>query len=282
MTDYGVEKYFGEYHQYPVGSIDEQGDTEGAIKRYKPLPTPYEVRQKAFKGLQHYVAGEILDTFDNDYFEDILTSEIVAFEQKHSTSISGTYKHEVFDWRKQIIEGRNHMGLILSHWPAIAVEALNVHFPHALTTDKYYDWKYPPNWVVLNQNQIHINTDFRLVSLQQSGLHYPFFLKHILNKQFVPNRISVDYKYGFDQDKLPATLHQLLLISAAKTALEEAGPMLLTTTSTSVTTFGVTQSASTPGFKLVQSIIDSYDARIKRLENDLLAAYGKTISLNFV
>jgi len=285
----GVIERYGEYHTYPVGSMDSKDDTEGASKIYSTFPSPQEIFDRATVGLSNLVSPHILNIIDDPmYMQSILSSTISAFEMTHSTSLSPRYCTESIDNTYIQRHKNNYMYNITRYWPVTHIESFSWVYAHGETTEPTYQFQIPPRWVALKDNTIQVIPDFGFMSMYfgMTGSGTPMNqrlpIMNINNNMIQPKSWVVKYKYGFEDGRLPSALVELIVLQCIVAILEEMAAILLPTNSVTTSIDSVSQSASTPGHDLLLKKAELLRKRAKEMEKAVFSGHSTSIAIDFI
>ena len=282
-----VTDQYGEYHTYPIGSKDSESDLEGAHKIYSSIPSPQEIFQRATFGLRQLVSEELLDELNDPvYLTQILSSVIVDFEQKHSTSLSPRFVKETVDGTYIKKNTDNCMYTRLTYKPVTHIEGLWWNFPHGESSQPTFQYMIPPQWVALKDNKINVVPDFGFVPNSAGGYHlniqrYPI-LRNLNRRNFNPSEWTIKYRYGYDHDKIPSTLAEIITLRAISAILDEMASVLIPISSMSTSIDSVSQSAATPGQDILLAKSERIKLRANELERNILNSEGNTIIIDYI
>ena len=245
---------------YPVWAPDGE-DTTGKFERYKPLPTFTTLKTRALFGvpLTSALTGETIANETLTHYIDTAISELeheldlyitpVTFEEKHDYS-----KHE-FTWSYNYLK--------LNHSNVISVEEVELTFSN--TED-------PIGFIQFPLEHVHVQPQEGVIQLVPAfGTSLSGFLLsafsgtqfHALRAiglQNFPGGVRVRYTSGFEKDKVPSAVVELIENMAAYKLLTFIGPLIFPHNSVGVSMDGVSQSVGTAGPQFLAN-------RIKDLEN---------------
>lgn len=276
-------QYTNTFQTYP--RYAEEFTIEGSFKRYTNFPTPKEVYDYSLIGMPKYF---ILtkEPITVDHVTPFLESAVSEIEHKLNVNLSEVTHNESFDW----IDGlfvNNLAGLILTNWPATSVTRFQLKYPHTMTTTPYQTFQVPPNWIYLQKNKINIvasDGSFQVFTdnsgLSTGGLFS--YLSGFNRGPWGPGSIEVTYTAGFQQDKLPLMLNDLIKTWAARRFLNDILPVMFPYNSVSSAIDGVSQSVSLAVQTLIAKRIESLDLKIKELAGSFLGYYGRTLKKSYI
>lgn len=297
-----VATYGKQYFQYPVFTSEDGLSFEGAMKRFKTMPTPEDVFKKALLGLPKALTmtNESLTPDDCAIF---LESAITEIEMSTCLNITPVDHWQSFDYIDGNFEA-NFSGQKLERWPATKVTKMSLKFPHTQTISVPYNQPQPPNpgnvpgayqvytippgWIALRRNKINIVAAFGTVSVQtdQSAIANAggifSYITGFGRGAYQPAMIEVWYTAGFEVDKLPSTVWDLIVTLACTRFLEDIFPVLLPYQSVSVSIDGVSQSANINLPSLIMKRIEFLQAQYEKKKAALNQNFGKTVKLCFI
>ena len=265
---------------YPVWAKDGE-DVTGKFERYKPLPTAAALRSRALFGspLTSALTGETIGDETIAHYIDAAISELeheldlyitpVTFEEKHDYS-----RHE-FTWSYNYLK--------LNHPNIISVESVELSFSN---TDSPGFVDFPLEFVhVLPQEGV-----IQLVPAFGTSLS-GFLLSAFSGTQFhalralgmhnFPGGVRVKYKSGFEEDKIPAAVGDLIENIAAYKLLTFIGPLIFPHTSVGVSMDGVSQSVGTAGPQFLANRIKDLESIIDKQKEAVKGYYQKRWSIDY-
>lgn len=264
---------------FPLRAKEE---LQPGVERFAPLPTALNVRQRKLFGipLTSSLTGETLsdDTIefnikaaisDIEHMLDIYITP-VKFYEKHD------YKREMFMWSYCLIK--------LNHSPILNVEKVELSFTNDQTL---------PGFVQFPMEHVHVMSQEGTINLVPAfGTSLSGFLLsafsgtqfHALRAMGVtdfPGGIRIQYTAGFEMDKIPAIIAQLIETMAAINILSLMGPVLFPMNSISVGIDGVSQSSGTAGVRHFMERIDLLTKERDRLLDTAKGYYQKRFLIDF-
>ena len=295
--------YKDRFFQYPVQAAEDGLGFEGAEHRFRAHPTPEDVFKKALFGLPKALTltNEIMTVED---CADYLSNAVTEIEMSTCMNISPVDHFQSSDH----IEGLttcNYTGIKLERWPATHIRYLQFKFPHTNlvsniqgddnpqqtginTPGAYLTYTVPVSWIVLRKNVVNISASYGVVSINsdQSAIANAggifTYLTGINNKSYQPAMIEVAYTAGFSADRLPASVHDLIVTLASVRFLEDIFPVLIPYQSVNVTVDGVSQSATINLPQLILKRIELLQAQYKKKLAAINQNFGKTIRMTFL
>lgn len=279
------QDYLTYYHTYPIYSCEN--GFEGASKRFVASPTPTDLINFALKGLPkvYPLTGERIAVEDVEYY---LTSAFVETETSMNMDITPTEHYQSCDYVPDMF-GANWSGVKLSRFPATQILSVKLKFPHTQTVDPIIEYVIPASWLILRNGRMNISASFGNVVVSQggdsqgySGIGMFSFMAGFARGQYQPAVLQIQYISGWQLDKMPAIVADLVLTVAAIRMLNDLGPVLFPFRSTSVSIDAVSQSAQLPGPQLLLGRIQALEIKRKQLENAIMSNLGKNIKMAFI
>lgn len=222
-----------------------------------------------------------------DHFMPFYNNAIVEVEMDVGCNISPVEHTQPFDYIDGCFEA-NFSGFKLNRWPATQITYMQLKFPHAVTNNIYQKYTIPPQWIALNRNKVNVIAAYGAIAVQTSQTNVATaggifsYITGFARGAYQPAIVEIQYKAGFDHDRLPTTLAELLRVWAAKRFLSEVAPLLFPVAGASVALDGVSQSASMPGPSLLVQKIADMDKREKELKVAIKKTFGQTMKFAFV
>jgi hypothetical protein len=267
---------------YPVWARDGE-DICGQFERYKPLPTPTDLRSRALFGLplKSALTQEELTDETIQHYIDSAISEIeheldlyitpVTFDEKHD------YRRHEFTW--------NYNFMKLNHPNVISVEKIQLSFSNDQDNLGFVDFPLEHVHLMPQEGVIQLVPAF---GTSLSG----FLLSAFSGTQFhalraigmdnFPGGVRVKYTAGFEKDKIPSAIIQLIENMAAFKLLTFIGPLIFPHTSIGVSMDGVSQSVGTPGPQFLSQRIRDLEAIIEKQKIAIKGYYQKPFQIDFL
>ena len=251
--------------QYPLRGKEEETPK---VERYAPLPSAASVKVNRLFGipLRSALTNEdlpesVLDTYISGAIaelEQVLDIYItpVQFREKHD------YDRQPFLW--------SYGYLTVDHPNVISVQEVQLSFTNDPNVEGFVNFPLEHVHVMPQEGTIQLVpaygtslSGFLLSAF--SGTQYHAL--RAMGLQHFPGGIRVTYTAGFNHDKVPANIVELIEIAAAMKALSAIGPLIFPVGSTSISIDGVSQSVGTPGPQfLANRINDLKDEYEKKLD----------------
>jgi hypothetical protein len=279
------------YHQYPVFSQDDWATGgglgfEGAQKRFTGFPQPREVFDYALMGLPKIfpLTGEAITP---DHIKPYLDSAASEIEMTLGLDISPVERDESFDYISGLFD-TNASGLKLQAWPACQVIEVQLRFPHTQTQSPYQVFTIPSHWVALRRNRINVSASYGSTQVEASmpnstnaaGIFS--YITGFARGSYQPAAISVRYVSGFEPDRLPVVVADLIKTWAAWRFISDALAPMFPTNSVSVSIDGISQSAQTNMSELISRRLIAMDAKRQQQISAVTKVFGRTIKASFI
>lgn len=279
------------YHQYPVFSQDDWATGggvgfEGAQKRFTSFPQPRDVLSSALMGMPKVfpLTNELITP---DHIQPYLDSATTELEMSMGIDISPVERDQAFDYIDGMFEG-NFTGLKLQGWPATKVIEVQLRFPHAVGSNTYQEYSIPAPWIALRRNRINVLASFGAVSLQTNNANSATaasvfsYITGFTRGAYQPAMISVRYVSGFDNDRLPTVLADLIKTWAGWRFLSDNFSALAPTSGVSVSIDGISQSSNINLGQMLIERIKLLDQKRQQQMNAITKAFGRTIKVGFI
>jgi hypothetical protein len=267
---------------YPVWAKDGE-DICGQFERYKSLPGATDLRSRALFGLplKSALTNEELGDDTIQHYIDSAISEIeheldlyitpVTFEEKHD------YKRHEFTW--------NYNYLKLNHPNVISVEKVQLSFSNDQENLGFVSFPLEHVHLMPQEGVIQLVPAF---GTSLSG----FLLSAFSGTQFhalraigmdnFPGGVRVKYTAGFEKDKIPAAIVELIENMAAFKLLTFIGPLIFPHTSIGVSMDGVSQSVGTPGPQFLSQRIRDLETIIEKQKIAIKGYYQRPFQIDFL
>lgn len=278
-----TQDYKEQYHTYPIYSKDL--GFEGSTKRFRTMPTPEDVYSIALMGLPKYfpLTNELITPAMCAIFLENAISEI---EMSLNIDVTPVQHDQSFDYVDGMFTS-NFTGMKLERWPATKITDLKLCFPHTQTQSKYQTYTLPAAWVALRRNRINVVAAFGTVTVHTDtgavatagGLFS--YITGFGRGNYQPAMIECTYVAGFENDKMPNTIWDLIVTLAALRFLENIAAPLFPFGGVSVAIDAVSQSATVPAQLLAQKI-QSFKDQYAQKVNSITKHFGRTIKTSFI
>lgn len=266
---------------FPVWAKDGEDITE-KFSRFDSLPTPALMRKRALFGipLKSALTGEEIDDDTLKHYIDSAISELeheldlyitpVTFEEKHD------YRRHEFTW--------NYNYLKLFHPNVINIERVQLTFSNEDEELGFVDFPLEHVHVMPQEGVMQLVPAF---GTSLSG----FLLSAFSGTQFhalramglneFPGGVRVTYTAGFEEDKVPTAMIELIENMAAWKLLSFIGPLIFPHTSVGVSMDGVSQSVGTPGPQFLVHRIKDLGDIIEKQKIAIKGYYQRTFQLDY-
>lgn len=264
----------------PVWAKDGE-DICGKFDRYGSIPDADDLKDGALFGIplkSDLTGQEVSDTMIKKYI-DAAISELeheldlyitpVTFEEKHD------YKKHEFTW--------NYNYLKLNHSNVICIEEVELTFSNGSDT----------GFVQFPLEHVHVMPQegvMQLVPAFGTSLS-GFLLSAFSGTQFhalraiglneFPGGVRVKYQAGFEKDKVPAAMIQLIENMAAYKLLTFVGPLIFPYNSVGISIDGTSQSVSTPGPQFLAQRIKDLEGIITQGKEAVKGYYQKRWNIDY-
>lgn len=266
---------------FPVWAKDGE-DVTGKFKRYASLPDAADLKKRALFGvpLKSALTGETIDDDTIQHYIDAAISELeheldlyitpVTFEEKHD------YRRHEFTW--------NYNYLKLNHPNVINIERVQLTFSNDSEELGIVDFPLEHVHIMHQEGVMQLVPAF---GTSLSG----FLLSAFSGTQFhalraiglndFPGGVRVKYTAGFEEDKIPSAIVELIENMAAFKLLTFIGPLIFPHTSIGVSMDGVSQSVGTPGPNFLTNRIKDLGDIIEKQKMAIKGYYQKTFQIDF-
>ena len=279
-----MQTYGTAYHTYPIFS--EETSFEGAFKRYTTMPTPQEVYDYALMGIPK-IFPLTHEPIPVSIAQDALQSAVVEIEMELGMDISPVVRYHSEDY----IDGmftQNYMGVRLQHFPATKIIMMQMKLPHAQSTAPYQTYTIPSNWIALRKNRVNVMASMGSTTTQAnnpggaSANGVFIYTTGFTRGAYHPNIIETVYQSGWDHDKLPSNIADLIKTWAAYRMLPDLVPIIAPNTSVSVSMDSVNQSASNNLAQLLSGRIELLQKKKDELAASVNKNFGRTIKMTTI
>jgi len=266
---------------FPVWSKDGE-DVTNTFNRYSHLPTPDELKTRALFGipLKSALTGETISDEALKHYIDAAISEIeheldlyitpVTFEEKHD------YRRHEFTWSYNYLK--------LNHPNVIAVEQIELSFDNSDGSEGFV--QFPLEYVHLQPQEgvLQLVPAFGtslsgfLMSAFSGSQFYALFAQGL---DTFPGGMRVKYTSGFEIDKVPTAVVELIENMAAHKILTFMGPLIFPHTSVGVSMDGVSQSVGTAGPQFLVNRIKDLEGIIEKQKEAIKGYYQRRYQMDF-
>ena len=266
---------------FPVWAKDGEDICE-KFKRYDSLPTASDLKKRALFGVplksaltQEEITDETIEHYINSAISEIeheldLYITPVTFEEKHD------YRRHEFTW--------NYNYLKLYHSNVISIERVQLTFSNDEDELGFVDFPLEHVHVMPQEGVMQLVpafgtslSGFLLSAFSGTQFHA---LRAIGLNEF-PGGVRVKYTAGFEKDKVPTAMIELIENMAAWKLLSFIGPLIFPHTSVGVSMDGVSQSVGTPGPQFLAQRIKDLGDIVEKQKIAIKAYYQKTFQIDF-
>lgn len=285
MTDFQNE-YGYQYHTYPIHSMETS--TEGAFKRFTAFPQPNDVFHYALLGLPKKL---VLDNtgLEPEFARTYLESAINEIEMQMGCNLSEiTHFHS-----EDYLDGKftsNHTGIRLPKWPATQITMVQMKYPHTNNPvgGLYQVFTIPPNWVYLKKNKLNVVPSVGAQSIMTANpgalTAFGAFANvvGIGRGPWQPGIIEVTYKAGFNSDRIPAVMADLIKTWAARRMLIDLIAVMFPNGGVSVSIDSVSQSVTYNVQQLLTNKVEMLGQKQKELAAAIKKSHGRSVVMSFI
>ncbi len=285
---------------------------EGSFKRFLPMPGPQEVFDYALMGLPKYLpltqetitpqgfvltqpktmmdgsvrpAGTITSRID---VADYLTSAVTEIEMDLDCQLSETIHNHDEDYIYNKFR-TGYMGTKLTRWPATEILQVLIKFPHAKNPaeELYQSYEIPSQWIYLRRNKVNVVASVGSINSKRHGSNasaqgFFAYMTGFGRGVYSPGNIEIVYKAGFNNDRLPAVVADMIKTWAAKRYLSDVGSVLFPNNSVNVSIDGISQSASYDVQRLVTQRSEDLEKKSHEQKRIFKKQFGNTVGMSFV
>jgi hypothetical protein len=279
-----TQQYKSTYAGYPV--FAEEMSFEGAFKRYSAMPTPQDVFNYTLMGIPPYFPLS-RQPITPAMAEPFLNSAITEIEMELGANISPVVHYHSEDIIDSMFTA-NYTGIRLQRWPATEIIKMSLKFPHSNTPTPYQTYDIPYNWLYLRRNKLNVVASIGSVTattdaqaaVTSGGIFT--FITGFNRGAYQPGSIEVVYKAGFESDKLPSNVADLIKTWAAHRWLADLIPVMFPQSSVSVGIDSVSQSVTMPIAQLLTQRLELLEKKKKELAAALVKSFGRTVKMSFI
>jgi hypothetical protein len=276
--------YGSVYNTYPVFSADD--GFEPSTKRLSGVPQPRDVFEYALMGLPK-VFPLTNEPITPEHVRPFLESAIVEIEMSLGFNITPVQHWQSFDYIDGMFEANFH-GLKLERWPATKVVSVQLKFPHTQVTNPYQTYTIPSGWVSLRRNRINVIAAYGAVSVQTDSTNVVSaggifsYITGFARGAYQPAVIEVSYAAGFENDRVPTVVSDLIKTWAAWRFLTDILPIMFPYSSVSTGIDSVSQSASIITPQLLSTRAQELEKKKEQLSTALTKVFGRTIKMTTI
>jgi len=252
------------------------------ISRFCHIPTPADLKKTKLFGIPlcSSLTGE---TFSDEAIQFYINSAMSEIEHLLDLNISPVKYYEKHDYKSgNFIWSYGY--LKLDHPNVLEVSKVELSFSNNQDTDGFVQFPLEHVHIMPQEGVLQLVPAFG-TSLSGfllsafSGTQY-HALRAIGVTDF-PGAVRVEYTAGFEEDKVPYIICQLIEIKAAINVLSAIGPVLFPTNSTSIGIDGVSQSVSGPGPQFLAQRMQQLQQEEEKVSNSVKSYYQRTFLIDY-
>jgi hypothetical protein len=279
-----TQQYDKFYHTYPVFSHEYGAD--GSVKRFDTFPTPKTVLDYALMGLPK-VFPLTREPITEALVEPFLNSAVTEIELALNCNISPVQHFHSEDTVDGMFES-NFSGIRLSKWPATQIIQFQLKFPHTNTAIPYQSYTVPAPWLMLRRNRVNlvasqgaltVNTE-QNVALTAGGFFT--FATGFSRTGWQPGVIEVVYVAGFEADRLPSVVADLIKTWAAIRFLNDIMPVLFPASSVNKAIDAVSQGVTFSVQQGLAARLQGLEQKKTELTNAFKKGFGVSMKYTFI
>lgn len=190
------------------------------FSRVQPLITPDQLKERYLFGID--LTDESDNELPDDTFQHFIDAAVSYLEHKLDIIISPVKVKEKYDYRQQDYVNFNF--LQLKKRPLAELVSLKAKFP---TNRELVD--YPVEWYVVEQEAAQIQLSpvegsFSGLIVTNGAAYVPLIYG---TKSYWPHLFEVEYVAGFEDDKIPVIINEMIGMQAAISIFEVLGDIVL-------------------------------------------------------
>jgi hypothetical protein len=267
---------------YPLASDnnDLTQEIEGSQRIYRTIPSPSDVKKLGLVGVPT-IFPLTSEPISDDYISLHLETAIQELEfaglninQKITTQMEDMYEGDMT---------YRFNPFTLNNFPVLEIESIKLVFPNAATETPYAEYLIPPEWYFFDGTRVSI--------VATSGSIFPTFngyqgqnpipLTLFGAQTYRPGTWRVTYLCGFEADKIPTLIYNLIIDKATVSLLNDLGPLMFSVNSYTTGVDQLTQGVTMPGPKIFESRIAMLEKRIRKNFVAAQGYYGCAIKMQF-
>ena len=256
-------------------------EIEGSFKRFKEMVTPSDVLQFGLVGIPK-VFPMTNEQITEEYVGFHLQAAISQLEMQ-GMILSPIITYMIEDFNDEGLGGTRFFPMLPKKYPLRKIEYIELRFPNGTRDPSTLVYRIPDAWISWEPNISKVNviatTGVLAPTVVQGSANIPMF--NLSLTSYRPSGIRMAYQAGFDQDKLPIVVWQLILDLTTYNMLSELGPLLFPTTGITVSMDSLSQSGQLPGPRIFEARLNSLLMRIEKNKQLIAGYYGKQITCEF-
>lgn len=201
--------------KFPINSI-----SSSQFSRCQPMITPKDVKERYLFGVD--LTDEAGTPLPDKTIQHFIDSAVSYLEHRLDIIITPTDFEEQYDYRA--VDYVEFNFLQLKHRPVKVISDLRAKFPNNVDLVKY-----PEEWYVLEKEAAQLQLSpvegtFSGLIVTQGGSYLPLIYG---TRDYWPHLFQVQYTAGFDADKIPLILNEMIGIQTSIRLFEIFGDIVL-------------------------------------------------------
>lgn len=249
---------------------------EPGLSRYEPLMNVERMKSDYLFGIP-LKSSLTKQEFSDDSIQRFIVRAISEVEHELLINISPVKYEDRYDY--DLWDYQQFNFIHLNHWPVLQVESVKGKYPNSVDFIQY-----PNDWVSI-YNEFGIlqltptNGSLTQFFLTNDATYIPLLLG---GRAKWPQLWQITYTSGFDNEKIPAVINELVGLKAALQILSIIQPVLFPFTSYGIGLDGTSQSVGGPGPMLFSERINHLKEEAARLMDVAKRYYNKKLQLGIL
>lgn len=264
---------------FPVWALDGE-DSTNTFERYLPLPDADGMKNRSLFGipLKSQLTGQEVT---NDTITHYINASISELEHELDLYITPIVFNEKHDYNRRDFSWTYNY-LKLNHSNILHVRKLELTFSNNQDSGLIV---YPNEFVHVMPQEGVIQlvpafgtsmSGFQVSAF--SGAQYGALMA--LGTGSFPGGVRVEYECGFEKDKVPASIVDLIENMAAYKLLSSVGPLLFPYNSIGISIDGTSQSVSSPGPQFLAQRLKDLQGIIEKSKDSVKGYYQKRFQID--
>lgn len=249
-------------------------------KSVEPGFTRFEILIDVKKLKEDYLFGIPLksalteEEIKNDTLKRYIIRAISEIEHELKINISPVKYEDRYDYN--LWDYQKYNFIQLNHWPVLQVESVKAKYPNAVDFIQF-----PNDWVSI-YNEFGImqltptNGNITQFFLTNDASYIPLLLG---SRAQWPQLWQITYTSGFEKDKIPAAINDLIGYTAGLKALTQLSTVIFPIQSYGIGIDGLSQSIGTPGPEFLLPRIQDMKEQQAKLMDIVKRYYNKSLHL---
>lgn len=263
---------------FRVDSSSASPELEGGFVRFKTMVTPSDVLKFGLIGIPK-MFPMTQEPLSEEYVAVHLQSTIAQLEMS-GMCLSPIIATHIDDWHGSS-DWNRYFAINVHKYPVSRIESIILTYPNATTSNPSLTFTIPAEWITHERGKVNVVATTGTISPVVQGNRGGYPMLSLGSNGYRPSAYRLTYQVGFEQDKLPANVWQLILDMTTYNLLGEVGPLLFPTSGISVGIDGLSQSAQLPGARIFEGRIKQLEAKIKANRDAISSYYGQMMTLEF-